>query len=342
MPFPSGEPPWQVADLNQLASDNQLSGINPTILAGIAQAESGFEVAGAGINSGGYGGFYGLGQNSTYPAGQSTPTLLMDPSEKSFMAQSILAASSFSQDLAAANGSVARAETIYQDGPNSTGSSSAGVPLILAALGNGAAMQNSNTNPTVDTSSWGGTTGAVTPSGNASGPGSGSANATPSQTLNSSTATTSSLGGAPINLTGIGGVLQQLDGIMNPTPISGWKTILSLGTADVVPALEMMASRGIFTIGFLVIAYLGFKQLTGSGGGSATQTIIKLANNSTKNDLAQQRIDHANAETARKAGPQPVKRTHHTYGPKESTIIHVKGPAPAPTAPKVEPIPIPI
>ena len=63
-----GIPSWMVTDLNQLAAQNQLSGVPPVILGLIALEESGFEKAGAGrfygallMGAGGLIGLVGLG-----------------------------------------------------------------------------------------------------------------------------------------------------------------------------------------------------------------------------------------------------------------------------------------
>lgn len=55
-------PEWEVQQLNALGQQNKLSGIPPYVLAGIAENESSGEQAGAGINSSGYGGYFGANQ----------------------------------------------------------------------------------------------------------------------------------------------------------------------------------------------------------------------------------------------------------------------------------------
>ncbi len=107
-------PAWEIAALQQLAANNQLSGVPPDVLAAIVQAESSGQ--GGSINSAGYGGWFGLGQNSTYPTGASSAGLLSDPSQASFEAQAQLAAGEFASLLQAANGDVYTAEGYYQQG----------------------------------------------------------------------------------------------------------------------------------------------------------------------------------------------------------------------------------
>lgn len=112
-------PAWEEQDLNQLASAGLLSGVNPLVLAGIAQNESGFENKGPGINSIGDGGFFGLGENSTYSYnGQSftdTPSELLDPSSSSFELQAQTSALDVAR-LLASKGSLQSALATYTGG----------------------------------------------------------------------------------------------------------------------------------------------------------------------------------------------------------------------------------
>jgi hypothetical protein len=119
-------------------------------------------------------------------------------------------------------------------------------------------------------------------------------------------------------LGGVGAVLQELDALLNPNGPGLLSQITSLGTSSIATVIEEAFFRGIFTVAGLAIAYMGVKQITGGGG----KSVIDLVQQGTKNDLAQQRIDASNAETARKAGPQPVRTTRHEYGKKESTITY--------------------
>lgn len=122
--YPSGMPAWQQQELNRLSQQGLLSGINPLVLAGIGANESGWEVQGSGINSSGYGGFYGLGQNSTYSfGGQSfteTPSLLMDPGVQSFDQQSEAAAAEVAS-LMQSSGSLQNALAAYTGGGPTNG-----------------------------------------------------------------------------------------------------------------------------------------------------------------------------------------------------------------------------
>lgn len=64
-----GTPPTMAAVLDNLANQNKLSGVTPAWLESIAQGESGFEVKGAGVNSSGYGGYFGLHYGTGTPKG---------------------------------------------------------------------------------------------------------------------------------------------------------------------------------------------------------------------------------------------------------------------------------
>ncbi len=109
-------PSWEVQQLNALSGSNNLYGVNPMILAGIDQAESsGF---GGSINPQGYGGWFGLGQTSSYPGGQSTPGLLQGTGQAAFDTQAELSASDFASLLKQYGGNTYLAEHAYQYGGN--------------------------------------------------------------------------------------------------------------------------------------------------------------------------------------------------------------------------------
>jgi hypothetical protein len=125
-------PQWQIDQLNQLAQQNQLYGLDPKLLSVLVQEESGGK--GGGINPEGYGGFFGLGASSTYPGGTTSPTLLKDTSPQSFAQQATIAASAFSNYLKQAGGNPVLAEQIYQTG-KASGPLSPGAGLIASWLG---------------------------------------------------------------------------------------------------------------------------------------------------------------------------------------------------------------
>lgn len=285
MPWPSGQPPWQVKDLQNLASSGQLSGVNPLVLAGIAQEESGFEVAGAGYNSSGYGGFYGLGTSPYAGGNQESVASLKDPSEASFLHQSITAAAAFNSYMQQAvsegytgNDITNRAESIFQRGGGIPGiESGGGVALVDQALGTGS---NTGGTTTQGTAASGATLSNINSTGQQGGQGQNSGTALP----------------------GVAGILQQLNELMNPTAIGGWTSVLSLGTANVAQVIELVAVRGAFAIAFGVIAYVGLKQITGGAGTSVNiPNPIDEYRKSQRNELSQQRIDAHNRATEQRA-----------------------------------------
>ncbi|MCL2393251.1 MAG: hypothetical protein FWC87_01080 [Acidimicrobiaceae bacterium] len=110
-------PAWQLQTLQTLASQGNLSGVDPAILAAIDQAESAGEVSGAGINAEGYGGYFGLGAGTQYPGGASVSSATLNTnSPASFTAQAEVAADEFASLLQQTGGNVYAAESKYQGG----------------------------------------------------------------------------------------------------------------------------------------------------------------------------------------------------------------------------------
>lgn len=170
MPYPSGQPAWQQQELDRLSAAGLLSGINPLVLSGIGQNESGWEVAGPGINSSGYGGFYGLGQNSSYSFGSSSftesPGILMDPGVSSFDQQSEAAAAEVAH-LMQGSGSLQGALAEYTGGGPTNGDYTLAVqylagesPTLSGAsypvTGGGGAAPAGGATPTATTAAFGG------------------------------------------------------------------------------------------------------------------------------------------------------------------------------------------
>lgn len=303
MGWPSGIPPWQEADLQALSKSGQLSGVNPLVLAGIDQEESGFEVKGAGYNSAGYGGFFGLG-TGPYPGGnQESVSSLEDPSETSFKHQAITAGAAFNSYLKQAGSEgysglqqTDRAETIYQEGGGTKGiESGGGVDVVNQALGSG-------------TDSGGATTSGSAASGSSNtSAGSGSANA--------------------IKLDGIAGVMQSVNDLMNPPSIGTWATITSLGTANVTEVIELLVTRVVFTIGFLALAYVGVKQITGGGGSSNVIQIVEQQQRVARDNEAtasKERNTNRRAEAAERVAATPKVSTKYNVklSKSESDVYH--------------------
>jgi hypothetical protein len=271
--FPSGEPSWQVSDLEQLAANNQLYGINPLVLSGVAQNESGWEVAGPGINAEGYGGFFGLGENSTYSyAGSSftdTPQELEDPSSGSFEEQAITAAAEIASLISSSGGNLEQALIEY------TGGSPTDYDDVAALLGNQPGYGADTTNP--QTGSGADTTQATLESAN--------------QASSSSPVT--------VQQSGIAGVLQDLDAFLNPSksgssvPIIG--SFLNVGS-DVEDTVLLVVGRGILTIFFLGVVIGGVYLLVRKPV-TAARTLInplqaqqRIGNESRRLDISEQRL----------------------------------------------------
>jgi hypothetical protein len=123
-------PSWQITDLDQLSASGELSGIDPNVLAVMSQEESGGEEAGAGINSEGYGGYFGLGANKSYPGGTISSAEMEQNTPQSFLDQAKVAASAFASYW---TGNVLTTEDVYQTGKQE-GGQSAGAQLMASEL----------------------------------------------------------------------------------------------------------------------------------------------------------------------------------------------------------------
>ncbi|HXQ58449.1 MAG TPA: hypothetical protein VN799_00075 [Acidimicrobiales bacterium] len=126
-------PAWQITSLQQLAAQGKLYGIPPQIIAVIADAEEPHNGGGVGINSSGYGGYFGLG-TSAYPGGSVTTAQLNDPSPASFAAQAQVAASLFASLLSKNNNNPVAAEQAYQTG-SAGGTPGEGAKLMSQYVG---------------------------------------------------------------------------------------------------------------------------------------------------------------------------------------------------------------
>jgi hypothetical protein len=143
-------PDWEQDDLSELAQENELSGINPEVLAVMDQAESSGDPGAP--NSSGYGGFFGLGAGKQYPAGSIPGSQMGTDTSGEFVEEAEVAASAFASYW---TGNVLTTENVYQTGsPNAGGAA--------GTLGEGATYMNeelptsitgSTTAPTPSTSS---------------------------------------------------------------------------------------------------------------------------------------------------------------------------------------------
>jgi hypothetical protein len=112
-------PSWENTELNSLYSQGLLSGVQPGLIGGIDVAES--SGSGGSINPEGYGGWFGLGANSSYtgPTGtpyQDTPWLLEQTTPQAFAQQAETAAGEYGSLLKEYGGNVYEAEQAYQQG----------------------------------------------------------------------------------------------------------------------------------------------------------------------------------------------------------------------------------
>jgi hypothetical protein len=119
-----GIPAWEQSELTRLSNAGQLSGVNPIDEALIILEESGGQ--GGGINSEGYGGFFGLSEDQ---AGVST---LESTSTSSFDTQAEESASDFAKALSVTGDNAIEAENYYQTGK--VGETSSGARLFAQFL----------------------------------------------------------------------------------------------------------------------------------------------------------------------------------------------------------------
>ncbi len=103
------------------------------------------------------------------------------------------------------------------------------------------------------------------------------------------------------SLSGLGGILQQIDQILNPSGPGTLQTITSLGTANIASFLEQWIVRLLFTFGFMGITYLGIKTMTGGAGGTS---IIEIAQRQSRQAQSEARLSLGQQESARKAQAQ--------------------------------------
>lgn len=118
-PIDAQIPQAEISQLQALAAQGLLSGVDPAILAAQIQAES--SGSGGAVNSAGYGGYLGLAANTPYgPQGLTvTPAQLTSTSPTAFDTQAEAAAALDSSLLQQYGGNTVAMEQAYQLGPNS-------------------------------------------------------------------------------------------------------------------------------------------------------------------------------------------------------------------------------
>lgn len=97
--WPKGTPTWQKKILIEMAKAGQLYTVPPQILAIWEPYQHNFTTMHPGINTSGYGGYFGLGVGKPYPQGTLTKTQLLTPSVTSFKNQAQILASQFAYDV---------------------------------------------------------------------------------------------------------------------------------------------------------------------------------------------------------------------------------------------------
>lgn len=113
------------------------------------------------------------------------------------------------------------------------------------------------------------------------------------------------------DLSGFAGVLQTINGLLNPVPASngviGSITGLFTGSteASIAQGVEGLAIRLFFAAGFAAIAYIGIKTITGTGGGgSKGASIIEISNKRQGLDLANRNLEAGQSNREARASQQ--------------------------------------
>lgn len=241
MAWPKGTPQWMVTLLGQMQTAGELHGVPPQALAAVADNESGYENAGAGVNSAGYGGYFGLGANQSYPgggttagkAGRPSTAMLNTDSPTSFVSQAKMSSAEIAWlDKTYAQGNIVNALADYVGGPTHpvyAGEAQIYTQTVLG--GNGQAGGSANATLTSYVNKASGSTATT--------------NGTKQNTINAA------------NLSGSASILAQIDAFLNPgTTKGGFLSFLTI-TGDVKALATMLFARGIFSLFFLGITAAG-------------------------------------------------------------------------------------
>lgn len=137
--YPSYTPSELQTVLTTMAGKGQLSGIAPAWLAAIAQAESGSEVKGAGVNSEGFGGFFGLHATWTYGGVKVSRAQLETGGEASLRTQAMAAAAELHSLTTSLNAGPIAVTNAYvngtKGGPDYSVTATLDAKLVAQALG---------------------------------------------------------------------------------------------------------------------------------------------------------------------------------------------------------------
>lgn len=149
MPRWAAIPKWQITILQTLGKHGDLHGVTPVAMSAVAKAEEP-GTGNEGVNSSGYGGFFGLA-TSTAPA-----SLLSTSSHAAFKKEAVLASRNYSNALYHEGGTYVKAENVYQTG--SPTHSADGASIMRQSMGSAKA-----TTTKLTSKNGGSTAGGVTP-----------------------------------------------------------------------------------------------------------------------------------------------------------------------------------
>jgi hypothetical protein len=91
--WPAGIPAWQEQELTKLSAAGSLGTVPPQVLGAIDRFTSDYGDTGVGVNTTGYGGYFGEHANEAYPGGTLSTATLHTPSPAAFAQEATIAAS---------------------------------------------------------------------------------------------------------------------------------------------------------------------------------------------------------------------------------------------------------
>lgn len=287
--------------LSVLASSGNLHGIPPQVMAGIAQSESGYELQGAGVNSTGYGGFYGLhyftgtpaGQ---YPSGTVSAATLESTNITSFYKQSYIASGNLADYIKQNTGTLEKAISEYVSGtPNKGQGKTSDWRLVAETVLTGYTTKSGKllTYQAIATGQAGHYHTPFTPT-----------TVTTNQTVGASTSIAK-------GSTGVA-VLAMLTGMFNPTQKTGFAALFTI-SSDVGSVLKLLFARGLGTILFLGITVAGLYMIIKGPSGAIGSTVRlyqsgqRLQQRTEQLGQSRQRIDIQRQNTQLRQRTEPVR-----------------------------------
>lgn len=119
-----------------------------------------------------------------------------------------------------------------------------------------------------------------------------------------------------LSLTGMAGILQALDAMYNPGEPSLWKSVTSIGTADIKYVSILVFTRGISALLSVGLMAIGLHtMLTGSSsGGSAGSgnTVIEFVNNQQRQKITTARLAQSEARIKERVAREQDTQRRHT------------------------------